>query len=151
MPGDRTHVYHHYRVRVDPAAAGVDLPAGVFRQAVQHALAAEGIPVMAYQTRPLPGQPVFQDREGYGNGCPWTCGGARSVEYRNEDFPATLDVIRSSFVVGTRLCMASLREPANVDRVVAAFEKVLTHPDELIEYARQTDYVDPWDTPARLW
>jgi perosamine synthetase len=151
VPADRTHVYHHYRVRVDPAAAGVDLPVGEFRQAVQHALAAEGVPAMLYQSRPLPGQPIFQEQEGYGNGCPWTCGGAQPTAYRSDDHPKTLDVIRGSFVVGRRLCMASLRDPENVELIAAAFEKVLTNPAELTEYARRATYVEPWDAPARLW
>jgi perosamine synthetase len=52
VPAGRTHVYHHFRVRLDPAEAGIDLPAGPFRQAVMAALAAEGVPVSTYQTRP---------------------------------------------------------------------------------------------------
>lgn len=150
VPEGRTHVYHHYRVRLDPAAAGVDLPVGVFRQAVQDALRAEGVPAASYQTRPLPGQTLFRERVGYGKGCPWSCGHARDVAYRMEDYPRALGVIRGSLVLGDRLALASLREPAVVERYLRAFAKVFAHLDELYAYARSLDYHEPWDAPARL-
>jgi dTDP-4-amino-4,6-dideoxygalactose transaminase len=151
VPAGRTHVYHHFRITLDPVAAGIDLPAGVFRQAVQNALAAEGVPVGGWQNRPLPGQTLFREMVGYGKGCPWTCGHAQPVTYRQEDFPNTLAVIQRTLLVGHRLCMASLRDPASVDAYADAFTKVLTHRDELIGYARSLDYVEPWDTASRLW
>lgn len=151
VPAGRTHVYHHFRITLDPEAAGIDLPAGVFRQAVQNALAAEGVPVSTWQNRPLPGQTLFQEQIGYGKGCPWTCGHGRPVRYRQEEFPNTLAVIQRTLLAGTRLCMASLRDPASVDKYADAFTKVMTHRDDLIAYARGLDYVEPWDTASRLW
>ncbi|HEY0166440.1 MAG TPA: DegT/DnrJ/EryC1/StrS family aminotransferase [Jatrophihabitans sp.] len=150
-PSDRTHVYHHFRVTLDPVAAEVDLPPGVFRQAVQNALAAEGVPVSSYQNRPLPGQTLFQEQTGYGKGCPWTCGHARPVQYRSEDFPNTLAVIQRTLLVGTRLCMASLRDPTSVDAYADAFTKVIEHRHQLVDYARSIDYIEPWETTSRLW
>jgi hypothetical protein len=151
VPAGRTHVYHHFRIRLDPAAAGLDLPVGLFRQAVSDALAAEGVPVSTYQTRPLPGQTLFGQRVGYGRGCPWTCGHARPVDYRAADYPSTLAVIRGSLLVGSRLCMASLRDPAVAGRYADAFGKVLGHRDELLRYAASIDYADPWERESRLW
>jgi perosamine synthetase len=151
VPAGRTHVYHHFRVRLDPVAAGVDLPSGLFRQAVMDALAAEGVPVSTYQTRPLPGQTLFQEMSGYGRGCPWTCGHASPARYRIEDYPNTLAVIRDSLLVGTRLCMASFRDETTTDAYADAFEKVLSHPDELIRYARTLSYTEPWLAENRLW
>lgn len=150
VPDDRTHVYHHFRVLFDGSVAG--LPNGLFRQAVQDALLAEGIEVMSYQTRPLPGQTLFQQKAGYGQGCPWTCGKtSRDQCYRQEDYPATLEVIRSSLVVGKRLCMASLRDPDSVERYRDAFTKVFSNIDELRAYASTIDYVEPWQRESRLW
>ncbi|NKE62392.1 hypothetical protein FXN61_38925 [Lentzea sp. PSKA42] len=150
VPDDRTHVYHHFRVLFDGSVAG--LPNGLFRQAVQDALLAEGIGVMSYQNRPLPGQTLFQQKTGYGRGCPWTCGQtSRDQCYRQEDYPATLEVIRSSVVVGKRLCMASLRDPDSVERYRDAFTKVLSNIDELRAYASTIDYVEPWQRESRLW
>lgn len=154
VPDGRTHVYHHFRVLFDPRDAGLDLPAGVFRKAVQDALTAEGVPVMEYQNRPLPGQKLFADRLGYGQGCPWTCGKADSCRsYRQDDYPTTLQVIRTSLVVGKRLCMATFRDPNNVQRYIDGFTKVFTNLDELGRYAHSLDedYIEPWEQHNRLW
>jgi perosamine synthetase len=152
VPDGRTHVYHHFRVRFDPAQAGLDLPIGVFRRAVHDALLAEGVPMIEYQNRPLPGQLLFKERVGYGGGCPWTCGKAsRDVVYRAEDYPATLDVIRGSLVVGKRLCMASFRDPASIAAYEDAFVKVFSNLDAVRSYARGLDYRDPWESGSRLW
>jgi dTDP-4-amino-4,6-dideoxygalactose transaminase len=151
VPEDRTHVYHHFRVALDPAEAGVDLPKGVFRQAVMNALTAEGVPVSTYQTRPLPAQKLFQDKVGYGRGCPWTCGFAGPVEYRAEDYPQTLEVIRSTLLLGKRLAMASLRDKSSVEKYADAFHKVMSHPDELVRYGRSLDYAEPWEETSKLW
>jgi dTDP-4-amino-4,6-dideoxygalactose transaminase len=152
VPADRTHVYHHFRFKVDPEAAGLDLPVGVFRQALQEVMAAEGVPLIEYQNRPIPGQLLFQERRGYGKGCPWTCGHAgRDIVYDWRDYPQTLEVIRGSLLVGHRLCMASFMERENVDRYAAAFHKVFRHLDDLVAYARTLDYREPWEQSARLW
>jgi perosamine synthetase len=151
VPPGRTHVYHHFRITLDPVAAGLDLPAGVFRQAVQDALAAEGLPVSGYQNRPLPGQTLFQEQIGYGKGCPWTCGHARPVRYRPEEFPNTLAVIQQTLLVGTRLCMASLRDPASVDAYADAFTKVIEQREQLADYARSINYTEPWEGASQLW
>jgi len=152
VPEGRTHVYHHFRFRLDPAAAGLDLPAGRLRRAVQELMAAEGVPLVEYQNRPVPGQLLFQERRGYGRGCPWSCGHAgREIRYDIHDYPRTLEVIRSSLLVGHRLCMASFLCRANLDLYLAAFRKVFSHRDELIAYARELDYREPWEEPVRLW
>lgn len=152
VPEDRFHVYHHFRFRVDPQAAGVDLPAGRFRKALQDLMAAEGVPLIEYQNRPVPGQHLFQQKLGYGKGCPWTCGFAsREITYDIHDYPQTLDIIRSSLLVGHRLCMASFMERKNVDLYLAAFHKVFSHLDELVAYARGLDYREPWEQAVQLW
>jgi perosamine synthetase len=152
VPGERAHVYHHFRVRFDPGEAGIDLPLGVFRRAVQDALLAEGVSVIEYQNRPLPGQLLFTERFGYGRGCPWTCGHAsRDVVYRPQEYPAALDVIRGSLLVGSRLCMASFRNPSSIAAYEDAFIKVFTNLDELNEHALTLDYSEPWESTGRLW
>ena len=151
-PDGRRHVYHHYRVSLDPGEAGIDMSVGMFRKAVQQALMAEGVPMIEYQNRPLPGQVMFQRREGYGRGCPWTCGHAdRDVVYRADAYPRTLDVIRSSLLVGRRLCMASFLSRQNVEAIAAAFAKVFGQLDEVRRYATTLAYQDPWVEETRLW
>jgi len=152
VPEDRTHVYHHFRFKLDPQAAGIDLPVGVFRKALQNVMEAEGVHLIEYQNRPIPGQLLFQERRGYGRGCPWTCGHAgRDVAYDWREYTQTLDVIRGSLLIGHRLCMASFMERRNIDLYLEAFHKVFRHLDELVAYARTIDYREPWEGAARLW
>lgn len=152
VPPDRTHVYHLYRFKTDPEAAGLDLGAGLFRKALQDAVSAEGVPLIEYQNRPLPGQTIFQEKIGYGRGCPWDCGRAsREVNYDIAEYPRTLEVIRSSLLIGRRLCMASFMKPENVELYAEAFRKVFAHLDELADYARRLDYHEPWEEAVRLW
>lgn len=151
-PAGRTHVYHHFRFRVDPEAAGLELSVGRFRKALQDLMAAEGVPLIEYQNRPLPGQALFQERVGYGRGCPWSCGHAsREVVYDPAEYPVTREVIRSSLLVGRRLCMASFMEPENVELYRRAFEKVFRHLDVLEDYGRSLAYQEPWEQETRLW
>lgn len=152
VPEDRTHVYHLYRFKVDPEAAGLDLPTGVFRKAVQDLVGAEGVPLIEYQNRPLPGQTIFKERIGYGRGCPWSCGKAsRDVVYDMKEYTQTLEVIRGSLLIGHRLCMASFLEPRNIDLYIEAFRKVFERPDEIRAHAEKLEYHEPWEDPVRLW
>ena len=85
-------------------------------------------------------------------GCPWSCAHAsREIVYDMYDYPQTLDVIRGTLLVGHRLCMASFLERENLELYLAAFHKVFSHRDELVEYARGLDYREPWEQAVRLW
>jgi perosamine synthetase len=149
VPPETTHVYYLYRFRVDPEAMGVDIPVGPLRRAFQDALLAEGVSAREWQNTPLPGLELFQRREGYGGGCPWTCQTSSQVEYRIEDYPATLDVLESTLVLGREVLV-----PIDADQVrchAAAFEKVYAHRDAIIDYARRIDdYQPPWKSVGRL-
>jgi dTDP-4-amino-4,6-dideoxygalactose transaminase len=147
VPAGSSHVYHHFRFRVDPAAAGIDLPVGRFRKALQDLVTAEGVPLKPYQNRPLPGQWLFQEQRG----CPFRCSHAsREIRYDIRDYPQTLDVLRSSLLVGNRLCMASFLERRNLDLYLAAFHKVFRHRDELVSYGRALAYREPWEEDLRV-
>ncbi len=67
VPPDRTHVFHKYRVRLDPERAGVRLPPATLRDRVLEALRAEGVEAVRWQTAPLPAHPLFGSRERYPN------------------------------------------------------------------------------------
>ncbi|MBI2564286.1 MAG: DegT/DnrJ/EryC1/StrS family aminotransferase, partial [candidate division NC10 bacterium] len=64
---DRTHVFHKYRVRLDPARAGVRLSPLALRDRALEALRAEGVEAVLWQTAPLPAHPLFASRERYPN------------------------------------------------------------------------------------
>lgn len=67
VPPDRTHVFHKYRVRLDPCRAGVRLSPPALRDHVLEALRAEGVEAVLWQTVPLPAHPLFGSRERYPN------------------------------------------------------------------------------------
>ena len=58
-PSDRTHVFHKYRVRLDPERAGVRLSAVTLRDRTLESLWAEGVEAVLWQRVPLPSHPVF--------------------------------------------------------------------------------------------
>jgi perosamine synthetase len=65
IPADRTHVFHKYRVRLDPRALGSSLPANVVRDRLLGALLAEGVEAVLWQERALPHHPLFASAEPY--------------------------------------------------------------------------------------
>lgn len=89
VPPDRKPVYWTYTVKFSPEEAGVDVDVRTFRLRAQKVFAAEGMSLGQWQTMPVPAQDVFQKKQGYGHGCPWTCCYRGSVEYRSEDYPKT--------------------------------------------------------------
>lgn len=126
---DREQVYWTYVFRLAPEELGLDCPPAAFRDAVEGALLAEGVPVWQWQKMPVPAQDVFQSREGYGRGCPWTCRFGRKVDYRAEDYPRTLQFLE------THLCLRGVWPPNNLELMkhfVKGFEKVMAQAPDLI-------------------
>ena len=89
VPEDRTCVFYTYVLNISPQPLGLDIEPPVFRQKVERALQAEGVPVGRWQRMAVPAQDVFQKRVGYGKGCPWHCQHARRIEYDAADYPVT--------------------------------------------------------------
>lgn len=104
-PADRTHVFHKYRVRLDPAAAGVRLRPVTFRDRVLDALRAEGVEAVLWQRVPLPAHPVF--------GCA-------------EPYATTAALLDGSLIVGSQSCPLFAQPLDVVDAWADAFEKVWT-------------------------
>ena len=65
IPAGRTHVFHKYRVRLDPRAAGLDMAPRVMRDRLLTALRAEGVEAVLWQEVPLPAHPLFASGEPY--------------------------------------------------------------------------------------
>jgi len=128
VPEGRTHVYHKYRVRLRPEALGLDIRPRVFRDRAQEALLAEGVSLGPWQTKPIPAQPVFQERAGFGKGCPWTCPNAAAVEYDPAEYPETLKLLDDSFVIHS---IIPTNGPELMQRIVDAFAKVFSKADQL--------------------
>jgi dTDP-4-amino-4,6-dideoxygalactose transaminase len=128
-PSDRKQVYWTYVVEFRPDQLGIDCDKAAFRKAAEAALVAEGVPIGQWQQMPVPAQDVFQTRQGYGRGCPWTCRFSKPVEYYAEAYPQTLDFLKG------HTCLQGVYPPNDkrlMEQYVAAFEKVLAHVDTLI-------------------
>jgi perosamine synthetase len=132
VPSDRTHVYHMYRGRLDPAQLGLSVDARTFRRKVQRALGAEGVPVGGWKSMPIPSQNLFKLKAGYGKGCPWSCPHAGGeVIYRGEDYPETLRMLDDSFVITSAIYPPNGLEL--MTHYVNAFEKVFADVDQLMK------------------
>lgn len=110
VPPERTHVFHKYRVRLDPERAGVGLSPRALRDLVLQALCAEGVEVVLWQTVPLPSHPLFT--------CP-------------EPYPAATTALDASLIVGSQSYPLFAQPLEVVDAWADAFEKVWTHLPEL--------------------
>jgi dTDP-4-amino-4,6-dideoxygalactose transaminase len=136
-PPRREPVYFSYIVEFRPDQLGLDVPMAAYKAAVQKALAAEGIGLGQWQRTPVPAQSVFQKKQGYGKGCPWSCAlYGREVEYRGEDYPATLKFIAE------HAYLAGVYPPntmALMERYVEGFKKVLGQPEAIRKLIRQAE------------
>jgi dTDP-4-amino-4,6-dideoxygalactose transaminase len=129
-PPDRTNSYFFYVFRVKPRALGFDVPVAQFRDGVQKALSAEGVPVQRWQTVVVPAQSLFQIRDGYGKGCPWSCPFSRpGISYDPAEYPESEKLIEEFLALGHSA--GGLGPPNGLDLMklyADAFEKVLSTP-----------------------
>ena len=134
VPEDRTHTYHIYRIKLDPEKVGYgDMKPQDFRWAVQNSLFAEGVPVMEWHSFPVPGQKIFQRKDAYGKGCPWSCQFARKeIRYEPNDYPETQKMFDASFVLYTIYPSNSIEL---MKYYVEAFHKVFHQLDRVVSDA----------------
>jgi dTDP-4-amino-4,6-dideoxygalactose transaminase len=139
VPDGRTSVHHKFRVRVDPAAAGLALPAEPLRDALVHALRAEGLEVVLWQEAPLSAQTVFQKRDPSG-GFPRSQPGGTDLgaNYDPARYPHTGALLEGSLVLFSQSCPLIAQEDAVVDRYAEAFQRVWHHRQALAEWAART-------------
>jgi perosamine synthetase len=102
VPRDRTHVYHKYRVRLDPARAGVRLEPTTLRDRALEGLRAEGVEAVLWQTAPLPAHPLFASREPY---------------------PNAAAALASTLVIGSQTCPLFAQPLDVIDAWAAGFER----------------------------
>jgi perosamine synthetase len=129
---DCTSSYYQYRIRLDPRTAGVDLPAKEFRPKVLAALKAEGVEVSLWQTVPVPGQTLFQERTGYRLSCPWKCPLGEEVKYDLAEYPETVKLLVDSLVIGSH-SYPLFPQPTELMRsYVEAFQRVFANLDQVV-------------------
>lgn len=136
-PPGHTHNWYNYNLRIDFEAAGWTGDRRRFRAAVNAALNAEGVPTSVWQQFILPEMTVFQARNAYGDGYPWSIPGANDgVDYNPERFP----VAQRHCEAYIALVMA-LRAPNGPDiatKIATGIRKVFDHisqidPDRILK------------------
>lgn len=157
VPEGRTHTYYIYRVRLNPEELDINMPLDKFRYAVQWALDAEGVTTSEWQNAPVAAQTLFQEKRGYGKGCPWDCNFSRGkgqVIYNPHDYPETLKVLKGSFVLGS-IMEGNVRPPNTMElmeRYVEAFQKVFYNLERVIDlYEKSSEYIEFEKRKIRLF
>ena len=88
---------------------------------------------MLWHTLPVVSSPVFRNREGLGNGFPWTQPPAsRAVEYEPGDYPVAARTLDSSICVGDALHPLFVQPIEVMEGYVEGLRKVLADPERLI-------------------
>ena len=150
VPPNHTHAYHMYRMRFEPEKAGLDIHTGRFTKAVEAAMQAEGLPLRFYQNIPVPGQVLFQIKEGFGNGIPWTLPNARNIRYDLEEYPTALDVIENTRCIGKSGSSGPnyFLNRHTMQLYLEGFRKVWENLPAIADFARNMDYEVPWSNIA---
>jgi len=132
VPSGRKMVYYSYTIRFLPDELGLDVPPATFRECASKALQAEGVPVGRWQTMPVPAQRIFQDKVGYGKGCPWSCAHSGEVTYDVSDYPVTRAFIDSQLYV---FGIWAPNGPEMMRLFADAIRKVMEQPHEVLKLA----------------
>jgi len=87
VPEGCEHTYYNYTLRFDMEQLGHAHDASEFRYKIVDALQAEGLETGVWQGFILPAMTVFQAKDGFGHGHPWSSPHAQPVDYRLDQYP----------------------------------------------------------------
>jgi perosamine synthetase len=129
VPENCKHVYYRYNLHFTPERLGLRIPIEDYVRKVRSALDAEGVGLARYEFV-IPAMTLFQQKRGYGKGCPWSCSHYQgNVVYKPEDYPVTLDIVK-------RIMAPIGFSPPNgrslMDAYIKAIHKVYDHLDEVL-------------------
>jgi len=129
-PEGHTHSWYEYVCRLDTDRIGWPNDPVVFRDAVRKTLQAEGVRVTVWQRFILPQMTVFQARNAYGLGTPWSIDNAGDgVEYRLEDYPAALRHAQTH--IGLNMPLRAPNDTSVAGTLAAAYCKVFESLDRI--------------------
>ena len=129
QPSNCGHNWYNYTMRFDLEALGHAHDASDFRFKIVKAMQAEGVDTGVWQAFILPAMTVFQAKNGFGQGHPWSSPHAQPVDYSVHQYP----VAQKHCDMHTGLTMP-LRAPNGPDvaRLTAeAIRKVMENVDQL--------------------
>ena len=90
--------------------------------------------VVLWQTDPLPSQMLFQRRDGFGGGWPWSAD--RETDFRKRydpaRFPNTRALLDGSIVLFSQSCPLIAQDATTVDRYAEAFARVWHHREAVV-------------------
>jgi dTDP-4-amino-4,6-dideoxygalactose transaminase len=121
------HNFYNYTVRFDMEALGHADDAKSLRDKLVKALNAEGATNGVWQGWPVPEMTVFQARDAYGAGCPWSHG--RPVDYSLDQYPVARK--HCDRHTGMTTPLRSPNGPEVADLVAEAFAKVMDNIDKV--------------------
>jgi perosamine synthetase len=132
IPSGCTSGFYQYRLRLDTKALGLTMPVKEFRLKLLAALGAEGVEASLWQTVPVPGQTLFQERTGYGLGCPWQCPLGEEVKYDLAEYPETMKLLEDSLVVGSHTFPLFPQPLELMQKYVEAIQRVFANLDQVV-------------------
>ncbi|MDP9148391.1 MAG: DegT/DnrJ/EryC1/StrS family aminotransferase [Myxococcota bacterium] len=140
-PPGRGAVHHKFPVLIDPDRAGVSMSPERLRDALVHALRAEGLEVVLWQHAPLPAQEIFQRaarlrRDGAGEGAP-RGGTDLSLNYQPARYPRTQDLLDGTLMLFSQSCPLIAQPDHVVDHYAQAFERVWRHRSALATWSER--------------
>lgn len=131
VPEDRGSAWYNYVVGVHPEPLGLEVEPARFRARIQEALTAEGVVCGQWQRMPVPAQDIFQSKQGYGKGWPWSVVEAVTGEpyrYAGADYPVAESFLARHFYLHG---IWPPNGPELMDAYAAAMAKVMACAAEL--------------------
>ena len=129
IPANCKHVYYRYSLHFTPERLGLEIQLEDYVRKVRTALDAEGVSLARYEFV-IPAMTLFQQRQGYGKGCPWSCNHYQGdVVYNPEDYPVTLDVVKR---IMAPIGFSPPNGHALMDQYIEAINKVYDHLEEVL-------------------
>ncbi|OQB74229.1 MAG: L-glutamine:2-deoxy-scyllo-inosose aminotransferase [candidate division TA06 bacterium ADurb.Bin131] len=125
VPENHKHNWYNYTIRLVPEEFGWKGKPNIFRNAVMKAIQAEGAKISVWQNFILPYMTVFQAKNAYGKGCPWSCPNSKSVSYNPEHYPVAQRHTDTHF--GMTEPLRAPNGPDVADMVGKAIKKVLNN------------------------
>ena len=121
--------WYNYTLRFDMAKLGHEQDASDFRDKIVEAMKAEGVQTGVWQKFILPAMTVFRAKNGYGQGCPWSCRRAEPVSYALAQYPVAQK--RSDQHTGMTVPLRAPNGPKVAEATARGIRKVLENIEQL--------------------